>query len=207
VTTVLIADDSEMSRKVLSILLSRHGYHVLEAEDGDEGLGIMRSAHPDLAIIDLLMPVMDGFEFVRAVREDASIAETPIIFLTANFPPKEVLPLAQRLGVRHTLLKSSSSAEVLSAVREAEMSLTPPDVSVGEGEFRREHFRLISAKLAEEFGSLATAFGDLLSSTAPTPLDTDVKPEHAGEPNQADRKARGGDRPAEADDDDDPRSK
>ena len=127
------------------------------------------------------MPVMDGFEFVRSVRTDAVIADTPVIFLTANFPPKEVSPLAHALGVRRTLMKTSSAAEVLSAVREAECALTPPNVAVADGEFRREHFRLISAKLAEEFGSLASAFGDLLTSNAPAPLKPEEKPEGAGD--------------------------
>ena len=60
-TTVLIADDLDVSRRRLSIILSRQGYRALEAGDGDEALRLMRSERPDVAIIDLLMPEMDGF--------------------------------------------------------------------------------------------------------------------------------------------------
>ena len=188
--TVLIADDLEISRGVLSNLLEHHAYRVLEAEDGDEGLRIMRSEHPDLAMIDLLMPRMDGFEFVRAVRADASIAQTPIIFMTANFPVGDVVPLAQALGVRHLLTKSNSAVEILAAVHEAMTTPTPPVVPVTHGEFRREHFRLISARLAEEFGSLATAFGDLLAATSPPVMGIEATPERASEAGNANTETR-----------------
>jgi CheY-like chemotaxis protein len=172
--TVLIADDLELSRVFLSILLKRHAYRVLEAEVGDEGLRIMRSERPDLAIIDLLMPRMDGFEFARAVRADQSIAQTRIIFLTANFPICEVVSLAHCLSVRHLLTESSSNAEILAAVHDALRTSIPPAVSVPHGEFHREHFRLISARLAEELESLATAFGDLFSAAPPPSMGNDA---------------------------------
>jgi CheY-like chemotaxis protein len=173
--TVLIVDDVDLSREYLSILLRRHGYRVLEAGDGDQALRVMRAERPDLAIVDLLMPAMDGFEFVRAVRGDASIARTPVIFLTANFPSRDVTPLARALGVRHVIQKSCPLSQILDAVREEVNSLTPPAVSVPEGEYRREHFRLISGKLAEEFEGLAKAFGDLLRiGENPAPSESEV---------------------------------
>ena len=187
--TVLIADDLEISRRFLSSLLKRHGYRVLEAADGDEGLRIMRSEHPDLALIDLLMPLMDGFEFVRAVRSDASIAQTPIIFITANFPVGDVFALSQALGVRHLLTKSNSAVEILATVHEAMNTVVPRVVSLTHGEFRREHFRLISTQLAEELRSLATAFGGLLAVTRPPPLGIEAISENAPEAGNANTKA------------------
>ena len=130
--TLVIADDVDVSRKLLSILLSRHGYRVMDATDGNEALGLIRSEHPELAIVDLFMPAMDGFELVRAIRSDSEIAGTPVIFFSSTYAAEDVRALATALGVRHLLQKSSAPSQVLDAVREAESN---PFGSSGEAFF------------------------------------------------------------------------
>ena len=112
-TCVLIADDVDVSRRRLSIILSRQGYKTLEAGDGDEALRLTKSECPDVAIIDLLMPEMDGFEFVRAVRNDPEVAETPVIFFSSNFETEDAIPLRFLFGVRHVLEKPCSIDQIL----------------------------------------------------------------------------------------------
>jgi diguanylate cyclase len=181
-TTVLIADDLDVSRRRLSILLGLQGYRVVEAEDGDEALRIVKSERPDLAIIDLLMPAMDGFEFVRAVRDDPAIAQTPVIFFSANFLPAESTSLALTLGVRYVLEKSCAPDQILDAVRESMTSSMSSAVSVNAEEFNREHTRLITSKLAEGTRGFVAALGDLLHAEGtPPPSGSEVTPDSAAD--------------------------
>lgn len=66
--TILIVDDRPVNREFLVTLLSYGGHRLLEAADGADGLAISRAEHPDLIIADILMPTMDGYEFVRLLR-------------------------------------------------------------------------------------------------------------------------------------------
>ena len=115
---ILLADDLEICRKCLAMFLSRQGYHVLEAADGVEALRILKAERPDVAVVDLLMPELDGFEFVREARKDPAISGIPVIFLSASFPAESVKPIAASLGVRHILQKSFFQAPVLEAIKE-----------------------------------------------------------------------------------------
>src|SRR4051812_20937298 len=79
---VLIVDDEPNLRKILAAQLSRDGYDVLTAEDGAEGLSILRDHHIDLVVTDLKMPKVDGMELLReALREDP---ELPVVMITAH---------------------------------------------------------------------------------------------------------------------------
>ena len=70
--SVLVLDEREDDRDFLSTVLGNAGYEVREAADGERALAMAREALPDLIIVDILMPKMGGYEFVRRVREDAS---------------------------------------------------------------------------------------------------------------------------------------
>src|SRR5438094_10400787 len=89
VATILIVDDRPSNREFLVTLLGYRGHRLLQAADGAEGLPIARAEHPDLVIADILMPTMDGYEFVRQLRLEAAIANTPVIFCTAHFLEQE----------------------------------------------------------------------------------------------------------------------
>ena len=81
--SILVVDEARHMRELLAIHLRNAGYDVHLAEDGVEaGYAVLRM-RPDLIIADLNMPHMDGFEFVAAIRGEASMRETPVIFLTA----------------------------------------------------------------------------------------------------------------------------
>lgn len=77
---ILIIDDRVANRDLLVTLLGYGGHHLVEASDGLEGLQICLSEKPDLVITDILMPTMDGYEFVRRLRLDPEIAETKFSF-------------------------------------------------------------------------------------------------------------------------------
>jgi CheY-like chemotaxis protein len=81
---VLVADDKATGRELVRTVLERAGMEVIEAENGREAMEQAQSVFPDIIILDIHMPDMDGFEVVQALRKDARFARTPIIALTAS---------------------------------------------------------------------------------------------------------------------------
>ena len=81
---VLLVEDNELNRDMLSRRLRRAGYTVVTVEDGEQALQEMRTALPDLVLLDMNLPVKDGWTTCVEARADAAIAATPIIALTAH---------------------------------------------------------------------------------------------------------------------------
>jgi CheY-like chemotaxis protein len=81
---ILIVDDNAPSRELIRAILERSGYAVSEAVDGSEGLRIASQFQPDLIVMDLQMPVLDGFGALEQIRADHRFSGLPIIALTAN---------------------------------------------------------------------------------------------------------------------------
>jgi len=82
--TVLIADDKPAGRDLVRTVLDSCGYDVIEAVDGKDALQQARHAHPDLIILDLHMPELDGFQVIAELRSEPEFASTPIVALTAS---------------------------------------------------------------------------------------------------------------------------
>jgi CheY-like chemotaxis protein len=95
---ILVADDTATVRKVAARLLTGAGYDVLEAEDGKQALDLVNNEHPDLILLDLLMPKMTGFDVLREIKKSARIKETPILIMSGVFK-KDVLDFLQASGV------------------------------------------------------------------------------------------------------------
>lgn len=153
--TILIVDDRQTNREYLHTLLSYRGYRLLEAADGAEALAITRLERPDLVIADILMPTMDGYEFVRQLRADPSIARTQVIFCTAHYHEQEAHALAKSCGVAGVLIKPCQPEVVLSTV-DAVLGGTPttPAPLPTTNTFEREHLRLLTDKLSEKADEL-----------------------------------------------------
>jgi two-component system, cell cycle response regulator DivK len=81
---ILLVEDNEMNRDILSRRLIRRGYEVVIARDGQEGLDLAGSCSPDLILMDMSLPIMDGWETTRRIRAQASTAAIPVIALTAH---------------------------------------------------------------------------------------------------------------------------
>jgi CheY-like chemotaxis protein len=82
-TKVLIAEDNATNRELFRELLEARGYTVVEACDGTEALKMMEQALPDILLLDIGMPVLDGFAVVRAIRENPRLAALPVLAVTA----------------------------------------------------------------------------------------------------------------------------
>jgi CheY-like chemotaxis protein len=81
---ILLVEDNEMNRDMLSRRLVRNGFEVVMATDGGEGVAMAASEQPDLILMDMSLPVMDGWEATRRVKADAATSAIPIIALTAH---------------------------------------------------------------------------------------------------------------------------
>jgi CheY-like chemotaxis protein len=82
-TTVLVAEDNPVNCELLRELLEARGYSVIEAPDGQEALRMMAQSHPDIVLLDIGMPVLDGFAVIRKIRENPSLATLPVLAVTA----------------------------------------------------------------------------------------------------------------------------
>ncbi|HSV44704.1 MAG TPA: response regulator, partial [Ramlibacter sp.] len=82
--TLLIVEDNEMNRDMLSRRLQRRGYEVLIAVDGAQGLASVRENLPDLVLMDMSLPVLDGWEVTRRLKADEATRKIPVIALTAH---------------------------------------------------------------------------------------------------------------------------
>jgi len=81
---ILLVEDNEMNRDMLSRRLERRGYEVVIAVDGQQGVEVAQSARPDLILMDMSLPVMDGWEATRQLKAKDTMKATPIIALTAH---------------------------------------------------------------------------------------------------------------------------
>jgi DNA-binding response OmpR family regulator len=87
---ILAADDDEDILQLIVFRLERSGFMVLQAHDGEEALALALEHRPDLAVLDVLMPKMDGFELTRRLRAEPATSRMPIIFLTARVQDADV---------------------------------------------------------------------------------------------------------------------
>jgi diguanylate cyclase (GGDEF)-like protein/PAS domain S-box-containing protein len=115
---ILVIDDSDTMRTVLRNILVSEGYDVVVAGDGEEGLAKAKAEHPSLVITDVLMPGVDGFQFLRKVRGDDSLKDVPVIFYTGSYLDKKDQELARKIGVSRYMIKPVEAPEIKRTVKE-----------------------------------------------------------------------------------------
>jgi len=115
---VLIIDDEWTIQQALQARLLAHGFEVLMACDGPSGIETARQQHPDVILLDLRMPDMDGFEVLQHLRASPEAASIPVIFLTANVQDT-VKQKALSAGASGFLPKPYEPTVVLEAIRRA----------------------------------------------------------------------------------------
>jgi two-component system phosphate regulon response regulator PhoB len=118
--TILIADDEAHLRLLVRKTLEEDDFNLLEAQDGKSALELALTEHPDLVILDWMMPGMTGVEVLEALREDPETTATPVIMLTAR-SQKVDRNQVLRLGVRGYLVKPFSPLELIQLVEKVMM--------------------------------------------------------------------------------------
>lgn len=112
---ILIIDDEPHMRLLLDHLMTHAGYMTLVARDGEEGMILARNQHPDLIMMDVRMPKVDGLEAARQIRNDPVMKQVPIIFLTA-IPDPEEKKLGFEAGADDYIVKPFDSDELVARV-------------------------------------------------------------------------------------------
>jgi DNA-binding response OmpR family regulator len=115
--SVLVVDDEPMARSMLRLILVRAGFEVREAEDGEAALSEVDRSLPDLMILDIMMPGIDGFEVCERLRADESTNSLPIIMLSAKTGTESV-KRGLNLGANKYLTKPVGPDELTRHVRE-----------------------------------------------------------------------------------------
>ena len=111
--TILIVEDDSNIRELLSLYLEQEGYRIETAQDGAEGLRAYKRVHPDMVLLDLMMPVMDGTQMIRELR---TFSKTPVIILTAKGEVFDKVTLLE-LGADDYITKPFEMREVIARIR------------------------------------------------------------------------------------------
>ncbi|HTU96069.1 MAG TPA: response regulator [Solirubrobacteraceae bacterium] len=114
--TILVADDEEDVRELVSYRLTRSGYEVIDAQDGEEAFRLASENVPDLMVLDVMMPRLDGYEVTRRVRAEESLRSVPVILLTARSQETDV-SRGFEVGADDYLKKPFNPDELVARVR------------------------------------------------------------------------------------------
>lgn len=110
---ILIVDDDQDFLQLLEFDLKKHGYTVVSAGNGEEGLLKCQSEHPDMILLDIKMPRMDGYTFVRRLKKEGATKNIPLIVLTSYEPMKDMFQLE---GVQDYVVKSVNMESLLTKI-------------------------------------------------------------------------------------------
>jgi two-component system KDP operon response regulator KdpE len=129
---ILIVDDEPGLRDLVRINLEHEGFAVVQAENGNQGLEAVRSEHPDLVILDVMMPEMDGWEACQKLRE---FSQVPVLMLTARVQSQDIVT-GLNSGADDYLLKPFNMDELMARVRALLRRVPSPNrpVNAGKGE-------------------------------------------------------------------------
>jgi len=149
VATILIVDDRPVDRIRLASVLRSHRHTIVEALDGDAALRRAAEIRPDVVICSVLLPTLDGCEFVRALRRQSSLAAASVIFMSPTYHEREARAMADQCGVFDVLTSASPPEEIQEAVDAALESETfATDAPFARHGFDREQWRITSLTAA-----------------------------------------------------------
>jgi DNA-binding response OmpR family regulator len=114
--SVLVVDDDPVVRRMLQLSFESEGFTVLTAGDGIEGLEAMRSGHPDVVVLDIMMPKLDGMKVMREVNEDDDLRGVPVILLSAKATSLDI-ELGLKAGAADYVTKPCDPIDLIDRVR------------------------------------------------------------------------------------------
>lgn len=159
---VLLVDDNINDRAILRYNFGWYGYDSLEAANGLEGLKLARAEHPDLIVSDALMPVLDGFRLLQAVKADPELREIPFIFYSSIYTGKQEEQLALKMGALAFIAKPKGREEFWAEVSRAlvsspEVLFRPTPPPLDQRRFIEEYSQVVALKLEEKVRELEEA--------------------------------------------------
>ena len=103
--TILIVEDDKFLRELIAQKLVKEGYDIVEAIDGEEGIKKIKDGNPDLVLLDLILPGVDGFEVLSRMKADENLAKIPVIILS-NLGQREEVERGLKLGANDYMIKA-----------------------------------------------------------------------------------------------------
>jgi len=168
---ILLVEDSPTQAARLKHELEQQGLTVIQANNGKQGLAVARQQRPDVILSDILMPVMDGFQLCKNLRQDPELHTIPVILLTATFEPGADQEFALRLGADAYVDKKITPNELVSCIAQVinnryTPSAPPSGVPVDDQIFQDQHRERLQNQLVLEAAKLEQANEALLQSEA-----------------------------------------
>src|SRR5712692_8207411 len=150
---ILIVDDTPANLHILQLRLAANGYEIITAADGEEAIAAARQHQPDLILLDVMMPKMDGIQVCRKLRADPSLPFTPIIMVTAKTDSRDVVAGLEAGGDEY-LTKPVDQAALVARVKSMLRIKNLHDTVRGLAEERAEWNRTLERRVEEQVGQL-----------------------------------------------------
>ena len=171
--TILIVDDNSNNLKVVAGVLKEEGYNLRMAKSGKQALGVLSKTIPDLILLDIQMPEMDGFETCLKIKENELLSSIPIIFLTANTDSKSI-SRAFEVGGVDFVTKPFNSSELLARIQTHIKLKTQTEELAYQIKTKDKFFSIISHDLINPMGSVI-GFSELLNEDLESLEKEDIK--------------------------------
>ncbi|HHE76645.1 MAG TPA: response regulator [Candidatus Parcubacteria bacterium] len=114
---ILVVEDDKFLRELISQKLTKEGYDIAEATDGEKGFESVKKEKPDLVLLDLILPIIDGFEVLSRIKSDPVLAQIPVIILS-NLGQKEDIEKGLKIGAADYLIKAHfTPAEIIEKIK------------------------------------------------------------------------------------------
>ena len=156
---ILIVDDNPDDRRLLRYIVEKNGHEAIEAVDGFDGLRMAKQVAPDLIISDALMPVMDGFQFLRGVQQEQGLRTIPFIFYSSSYKEYQDVRLAMSLGADAYFIKPVDPVELWGKIKDflsaGKKEKSPPAPLIEEdAAYLKQYSQVVAAKLEEKVREL-----------------------------------------------------
>ena len=161
--SILVVDDDAAARELVTTVLGYAGHETHQTENGAQALEWLQGTPADLVIVDLLMPTMDGPEFVRKLREDSALAAIPVVFYTASYLESEARGLASACGVTHVISKPAEPQQIFDVVNAAlqDKALPPPQPAAQQAQ--QEYLHRLTAELSKKAAHVVPRLESMIS--------------------------------------------
>ena len=113
---ILVVDDEELTTQLAKTFLEKHGFNVIIAFDGETGLNLAEAENPDLILLDVMLPYMDGFEVCKKLKENDNFKNTPILMFTAKGLSSDI-ERGQAVGADEYIIKPFSGKALVATIR------------------------------------------------------------------------------------------
>lgn len=154
--TVLLCDDELMNRKVASKILIKEGFEVVEAVNGEEAIQLLKTQRIDLILMDLMMPVMDGYEATKLIKEDEDLSGIPLIIISA-LSDKEAITKGLKLGADEYLTKPFDIVEFSLRIKNG--------IKIGAYQnMLKDHKKVLEEEVAKKTQALQNALHEVQKS-------------------------------------------